>query len=215
MDDITFSLWHGVLQDTDRYAFDAVAEGFEQLNEGTPELMGRFLAALGLSSEPIDWDVEPFRTPYYAVTPDAAPWRDRYRLAWRVIVVLTRALKIQGRSRLPGRSMTSGWDDTWQDPVDLPLAESATERAVVIADFGAHTWHKVSSTIGQLGSYEALYLTQDIVQARINCGLITFPDESEVVDGVVAACREAGASVYWADTIKRFTPPSDNASSST
>lgn len=198
MDDSTFSLWTPVTAGADTYEFDVVPEAFEQLNEGTVELVRSFLAALGLPEEPADWDIDPFRTPYYAALPAAEHWRDRYRQAWRVHVrVHGDGARVSPLTRW--RAVVSGSDATWSDPVDQPILEAEVVPVVVIADFADGTWRNAAADVERLGKFETHDMGDDTMQLRIDCGPIALPAESTRVDRIAASCRAAGGSVHWAD----------------
>jgi hypothetical protein len=185
--------------DLSNVSFD-LRPGESWFGEGTSELMQACLDAVGVDdAQPASWRSEAFCSPFFSGEGRLEHFRDRNMTAWRVDIQLTSA--VSSRYPLPmGRTFVDSVDET------APFARRRKERrwtsrrALVIANFGhgSRLGDLSGPEFGSVRGRETIDHLFDLVQERLDLGVLSFPEDEGVVQTVVDACVARGGRARWA-----------------
>jgi hypothetical protein len=196
-----FKLWNLSLDD-DRLgcSFDVTRLQQYLLNEGTPEAIGRFLAALDVQAAVERWTLEPFCSPYFASEPIPKDWCVRFPMAWRVRV------RFQGGYDKPisyrtGPVISDARDVTGSTSMDPIHWQYRKRQAIVVGDVFDRTPSSVDLRVEGLQKVEWTRPHPRVNQAHLDFGQMSFPQDSDRLDELVVKCAGLGMSVHWGDTV--------------
>jgi hypothetical protein len=198
-----FTLWRPVIGDAGRCCrFDAVAMTARPLRDGTPELIGAFLGALGIDAAPTGWTLRRFRSPFYGRA-EAAHWDDRLPPSWRIAVTLAAPLTRPPAIDFAG-AVSDAIDATAADPAVTGFAPPEREAAAavtVIAAFPEATQAAVAALIAPwslpASSIELHDAGAGPTELRVTLSPLDLPAEEARVAPVLAACEAAGGICHW------------------
>src|SRR5262252_1950771 len=91
-----FNLWLPNVLHEREVCFDVTQGNIPELDRGTREWVTEALRYLGISCEPLDWTIKPWRSHYFSDYPDYESWEDRWRIGWTVGVNTNREVSLQG-----------------------------------------------------------------------------------------------------------------------
>jgi hypothetical protein len=205
---LNFKLWlprwdthHGRL----RCRFQATSAGLTQLKDGTAECMSRFLAELGHGgAEDITWLSERYRTPFFSDFPDADEWEDRLAMAWDVRIETDNLADPEDAgTHAPGPHGSHAYDTTFVDEDED--WERARERVLVIVGtpYGPQIDPTPLETVegvlaAKVGIFEGM--------VALDLGVLDLPDDTLLIDAVLARCREQGMRTHWQEPGGMISP---------
>ncbi|MDH6213442.1 hypothetical protein [Streptomyces pseudovenezuelae] len=196
---INFKLWlpqwdsrHGRL----RCRFQATTVGLTQLNEGTSECMTQFLADLGQTeANNITWSSERYRTTFLSDFPDANGWEDQLALAWDVQIETDSDDDPEDAgTHDPGPHGSHAYDSTFENEDEA--GERLRDRVLIIAGTAYGPKVDLASLVSTEGVLSAdIGIFEGMV--ALDLGVLDFPDDVALIDGVLARCREHGLRTNW------------------
>jgi hypothetical protein len=203
----TFTLWRPIVAPGgDICVFDVKRSAFEQLKDGTPELVARFLADLEMGGRAASWKIQSFCSPYYAAADASGSWLDRYPMAWRVAVAFESPIKLPEKPPYLGPHPSEAIDETWEEAPES--WEWSTRDGVVIADFFDHqleasrTQLEASPSVRACRRIEFSPLIEKVIEGRFEMGPIELPRDEDRINELVRDCQKRAFSVNWAETLR-------------
>jgi len=203
----TFALWNPVSPGSDELAFDVRPLEQLQLNTGSNSLIESFLDCLGIRAEPLNWEVTPFCSPYFAANDPGGSHLDRYPMAWRVKVRFPGSVTNRSDLDFFGPHVCDGIDPTWTDSENCWIW--TRRECVIIADFSQDRRTEFLPRLQEdpvfqyCRRFEIFGSTPLHTQARFELGLLEFPESAPIVDTFTQACKLQSASVNWATSLRR------------
>ncbi|MCT2593920.1 hypothetical protein LHJ74_29115 [Streptomyces sp. N2-109] len=158
--------------------------------------MTQFLAELGQpEARNIAWSSERYRTTFLSDSPESDTWEDRLALTWAVqIEIDSDADPEDAGTHAPGPHGSHAYDATFEDEDED--WERIRERVLVIA----------GTAYGPRVDLAPLVLAEGVLSVdtsifegmvALDLGLLEFPDDVPLIDGVLARCREQGLRTNW------------------
>ncbi|MFC4496784.1 hypothetical protein ACFPA8_21870 [Streptomyces ovatisporus] len=158
--------------------------------------MAQFLAELDQAEAVnITWSSERYRTTFFADSPDADEWEDRLVMTWAVQIETDSDVDPEDAgTHAPGPHGSYAYDTTFADEDED--WERIRDRVLVIAG----TAYGPNLDPAPLVSAEGVLSADTSVfdgMVALDLGVLVFPDDLPLIDGVLARCRDQGLCTNW------------------
>jgi hypothetical protein len=194
-----FNLWN-FYQAAERVCeFDITPADLPRIKDGTDEFIRSCLNAFGVTNEPTEWIITPFRSYYHSEYIGCdRPWEGRWDIGWTVRVILRQALTNHANILVDLPVDLDARDTTWKFGEEDPRHDTT---ALVIAvcrgsvnDITNLAMETVNDPLGELGirSYQS-----DLFQLRQIFRGVTFPQWVGTGDAIVEKFNRHGGSVNF------------------
>lgn len=206
-----FNLWLPVVPHAREVCFDVTRGNIPELDRGSREWVTEALYCLGISCEPLDWTIKPWRSQYFSDYPDYESWEDRWRVGWTVAVSTKGEVSLQGSPLLTPVAfdqLDSSWDGNSQPKNHngraLILAyrkrQENSARAATFAELVEQGLPRglVVESFGQRKVHDAWTEFRTMVTGEV------FPNCAQGLDSLVSLIKGQGLIVDWQEGFSKI-----------